>query len=202
MKINKKELDCNDENLIGINTSYIGKYLTTDLVDINTAAAKRIKILSNTQPSSAFSNQLGWQSHRKFMEEECMKGILPFIGECILDYINKTMVMSKFNSLNIISLWANVCPKYSYHRKHTHPDAIVSGAYYIQIPEPAARIIFTNPQHLFKNTLWSRKLGLPYYSIAPKEGMCLIFDSTTEHEVESNMAEDARISVSFNCQIN
>lgn len=110
----------------------------------------------------------------------------------------------------IDNMWANVNPKYGYNRNHTHPNTLWSGVYYVQVPENAGRIYFSdpraqsqvltahfNPETERKSEVWSEV----YFDPIP--GRLILFPSWLLHEVQPNMSnlagqEGDRISLSFN----
>ena len=138
MRANKKK---KNETLTGISATYIGEYQNKDHKRIKPEMVKRIIEMSQTQPTIKRSNELGWQSSTDFYKEECIKDLAPFIDECLLDYIKKNDIHSVVKNYKITDVWANVCPKYSFHRRHTHPNSDISGAYYISLPSSAPELL-------------------------------------------------------------
>ncbi|NJR20385.1 MAG: hypothetical protein HC777_02195 [Hyphomonadaceae bacterium] len=47
--------------------------------------------------------------------------------------------------LKLDSLWVNVLPPGGHHSGHIHPHSVVSGTYYVSLPENAAQIKFEDP---------------------------------------------------------
>ena len=104
--------------------------------------------------------------------------------------------------LKLDSMWINVLERLGTHSGHIHPHSVVSGTFYVTIPEGAAALRFEDP-----------RLGLmmaaplrphagperqPFAVIAPEAGTVLLWESWLRHEVPINLSEDVRISVSFN----
>ena len=123
MRANKKK---KNGTLTGISTTYVGQYNNKDHNKIKSKIVKRIIEMSQTEPNNKRSNELGWQSSTDFYKEECIKDLAPFIDECLLDYIKKNDIHSVVKNYKITDVWANVCPKYSFHRRHTHPNSDIS----------------------------------------------------------------------------
>lgn len=186
------------KELTGINTTYIGQYMYDKHKDVNPKIVKRTLELSKKYPSNQRSNELGWQSKTDFYKEPCVEELGKFVNDCLMKYIKQTIDTSIIKDWYITDLWANICPKYSYHKRHTHPNSDLSGAYYIQVPESAPELIFTNPHRYMRSLI----IGSADTAVSPKEGLCVIFDSGLEHEVNINLSEEPRIALSFNCQIN
>lgn len=107
------------------------------------------------------------------------------------------------------SMWVNINPKYAYNRHHTHPHALWSGVYYVQVPENAGLLYFTDPRP-------QAQVLTPYYDpqrrradtwpevyYQPQEGRLIVFPAWLVHAVQPNLSEQPgregdRISVSFN----
>lgn len=187
-----------DPHLVGINTTYVGIYQSEGLEKERDIIIKKILKLSKKEKTVQKSNQLGWQSSRDFSKHKCVKAIMPFIKKCLTDYIRATMDMSKLESMDFSHMWANICPKHSYHMVHDHPGSDLSGTYYLQMPDPAPEIFFKNPHKYMR----IHNIGPPQFAVAPRPGDCVIFDSGVQHGVDQNTSDVDRISISFNCQIN
>jgi uncharacterized protein (TIGR02466 family) len=105
--------------------------------------------------------------------------------------------------LKLDSLWVNVMEKGAIHGPHIHPHAVVSGTYYVSVPDKAGNIRFEDPRLAMlmaappkKKT--ARLQNQSFVSIAPRPGMLLLWESWLRHGVEPNAARKPRISISFN----
>lgn len=186
------------KELTGINTTYLGQYKYKDAKKVNPKILARILELSKEYPSVKRSNELGWQSKKDFYKEPCVDQLGLFVQTCLNRYITKNMDTSIIRDFRITDLWANICPKYSYHKRHTHPNSDLSGAYYVKVPKNAPELIFTNPHRYMRNFI----VGSADTAVSPIEGLLVIFDSGIEHEVNMNLSDEPRVGLSFNCQIN
>ena len=92
------------------------------------------------------------------------------------------------------------------HQLHAHPNCILSGVFYLKIPETAPPIIFNDPRDHYKYIQYPVKFGnprekyklLPEYVINPTEGMIMFWPSWLEHQVPSSKCSEERIAVAFN----
>jgi len=92
------------------------------------------------------------------------------------------------------------------HALHSHPQSILSGVFYLKIPESAPPIIFNDPRDHYKYIQYPVKFGnpremyklLPEYVINPTEGMILMWPSWLEHQVPASKCSEERIAVAFN----
>jgi uncharacterized protein (TIGR02466 family) len=105
--------------------------------------------------------------------------------------------------LRLDSYWVNVLEPGGIHSGHIHPLSVISGTYYVTIPDGASAIRFEDPRLPLMmaapaprgdaNEAQKRSI-----SIAPRPGDMLMWESWLRHEVPLNMAEAPRLSISFN----
>jgi uncharacterized protein (TIGR02466 family) len=105
--------------------------------------------------------------------------------------------------LKLDSLWINILPEGGVHTSHIHPHSVISGTTYVAVPEGASAIKFEDPRLAMMMAAPGRiKTARPelraFTYVTPKPGEVLLWESWLRHEVPMNMAEDDRISVSFN----
>jgi uncharacterized protein (TIGR02466 family) len=105
--------------------------------------------------------------------------------------------------LRLDSLWINVMARDAIHAAHIHPHAVISGTYYVAVPEGAGAIRFEDPRlGLMMAAPPKKKNARPenrlFVSVAAKPGLVLLWESWLRHGVEPNRAKGQRISVSFN----
>ena len=101
------------------------------------------------------------------------------------------------------SLWVNVLPEGGSHTSHIHTNSVISGTYYVCVPQGAGPIVYEDPRHAMMMAAPPRLASAPremkpYVSELPKPGSLLLWESWLRHEVPLNKAEGLRISVSFN----
>ena len=105
--------------------------------------------------------------------------------------------------LKLDSLWINILPEGGIHTSHIHPHSVISGTTYVAMPDGASAIRFEDPRHAMMMAAPVRKTDArqemqSFIYVAPDVGDVLLWESWLRHEVPMNMAEDDRISVSFN----
>ena len=101
------------------------------------------------------------------------------------------------------TIWVNVMPEGGSHTSHIHRNSVISGTYYVTVPEGAGPIVFEDPRLGLLMAAPPRKLTAPrelhdHVSEFPKPGSLLLWESWLRHEVPLNRAAGNRISVSFN----
>ena len=105
--------------------------------------------------------------------------------------------------IKLDSLWINILPTGGVHTSHLHPHSVISGTTYVAMPEGASAIKFEDPRMAMMMAAPPRKTKARqelrnFIYVAPKVGEVLLWESWLRHEVPINMANEERISVSFN----
>ena len=105
--------------------------------------------------------------------------------------------------LKLEDLWINILPEGGMHASHIHPHSVISGTTYVSMPEGASALKLEDPRSARMMAAPVRRKGArrelqPFIYMKPEVGDVLLWESWLRHEVPMNMAEDERISVSFN----
>jgi len=105
--------------------------------------------------------------------------------------------------LKLDSLWINILPEGGIHTAHIHPHSVISGTTYVAMPEGTSAIKYEDPRLAMMMAAPGRVKGAarelqPFVYVQPSVGDVLLWESWLRHEVPMNLAEDERVSVSFN----
>jgi uncharacterized protein (TIGR02466 family) len=105
--------------------------------------------------------------------------------------------------LKLEDIWINILPEGGIHTSHIHPHSVISGTTYVALPDGSASIKYEDPRLSMMMAAPSRMKDAPeelraFFYAKPAVGDVLLWESWLRHEVPMNMAEDDRISVSFN----
>lgn len=105
--------------------------------------------------------------------------------------------------LKLEDLWINILPEGGTHASHIHPHSVISGTTYVAMPEGASAIKYEDPRSGLMMAAPprlkdARRELQTFVYVAPEVGEVLLWESWLRHEVPLNMAEEERISVSFN----
>ena len=105
--------------------------------------------------------------------------------------------------LKLEDIWINILPEGGIHTGHIHPHSVISGTTYVALPDGTSPIKFEDPRLQMMMAAPGRAKDAPealkqFVYVTPKVGDVLLWESWLRHEVPMNMAEDERISVSFN----
>ena len=109
----------------------------------------------------------------------------------------------KGKKLKCNALWINILPEGGTHASHIHPHSVISGTTYVSMPERTSALKLEDPRLPMMMTAPLVKKDAPqelqrFVYVKPEVGEVLLWESWLRHEVPMNMAEDERISVSFN----
>ena len=109
----------------------------------------------------------------------------------------------KGKKLKCNALWINILPEGGTHASHIHPHSVISGTTYVSMPEGTSALKLEDPRLPMMMTAPLVRKEAPqelqrFVYVKPEVGEVLLWESWLRHEVPMNMAEDERISVSFN----
>jgi uncharacterized protein (TIGR02466 family) len=146
--------------------------------------------------SYASLNDLPWRFPIfKALVKALDKHVAGFVKALEFDLMGKPVTLD--------SLWINILPEGGVHTSHIHPHSIISGTTYVSMPKGASAIKFEDPRHAMMMAAPPRKAkasaqNRSFIYVAPEAGDVLLWESWLRHEVPLNLAEDDRISISFN----
>jgi uncharacterized protein (TIGR02466 family) len=101
------------------------------------------------------------------------------------------------------SLWVNLLKPGGHHSAHIHPHSILSGTFYVEAPAGSGDIRFEDPRLPMMMAAPVRRDDAPeelrlFVSIAPANGLLLMWESWLRHEVLPGQPKADRLSISFN----
>lgn len=139
------------------------------------------------------------------------KLFLPLQGkvyEHITDYTNNVCGFSQDMSLKITESWYRETKPGNNHGKHNHPNSLLSGIIYVNVPEECSEhsgVNFETMHHTFKNFSFEYDIETPNkYNcrrtfVPVKSGDIVLFPSWIDHYVSENKSSvSSRKIISFN----
>ena len=150
------------------------------------------------------SNRGGW--HSKTFELNDKNSIqLKFALE-LQKYILKTFTnlgwKTENQNIRIREMWAIINKKDDFNVVHTHPNSLLSAAYYVKAPNNCGRfqiedlnMVKRHASPLISN---QNELNMNVAGLEISEGDLLIFPGYLPHKVARNETDDDRIVISFN----
>jgi uncharacterized protein (TIGR02466 family) len=90
-----------------------------------------------------------------------------------------------------------------HHSGHIHPNSIISGTFYVEVPPGSGAIRFEDPRLPSMMAAPSRRKDAPlelqpFVTVEPRRGLLLLWESWLRHEVLPGKARGERLSISFN----
>lgn len=118
----------------------------------------------------------------------------------IKDYFEKVISPASNITPFITQSWLNFTETNQYHHKHSHPNSLVSGVFYINCNKEHDKIKFFNDKYqtikpeiknwnLYNSESW-------WFSV--NTGDIILFPSSLTHMVENKQGDNTRISLAFN----
>jgi uncharacterized protein (TIGR02466 family) len=101
------------------------------------------------------------------------------------------------------SLWVNLLKSGGHHSGHIHPHSLISGTFYVEVPDGSGAIRFEDPRLPLMMAAPTRRKNAaaelqPFATIQPRRGLLLMWESWLRHEVLSGTGRGERLSISFN----
>lgn len=137
---------------------------------------------------------------KEVLDRELFADIKNFALYSLQQYLEKIINVQNNSSLRITQSWFNYTKKGQWHHKHTHPNSMLSGVFYINADPNKDKIFFYKDgyqQIKFPVSEWnpfnSESWWLPVCS-----NELIIFPSQFSHSVAPVETEETRVSLSFN----
>lgn len=101
------------------------------------------------------------------------------------------------------SLWANLLRGPGHHSAHIHPNSIISGTLYVEVPKGSGAIRFEDPRLPMMMAAPTRRTDAAeelqsFVTVQPRPGLLLLWESWLRHEVLPGTGRGDRLSISFN----
>lgn len=169
---------------------------------INAHILKVLETLEAETDPITRSNVGGWHSHDQIHHREDLAEIRKVIGTACVGCA--TFMEFDFDNFDLVikEMWLNKNSKGDFNKAHIHPNAILSGAYYVKTPEGSGNIELYDPVPARLMNVYPVKkrkpINLQAVEYKAEAGQLLIFPSWLQHSVQPNRSDDVRVSISFN----
>ena len=155
--------------------------------------------LKSARPSLSKSNFGGWHSDCNLFDHDIFKelssDILSIAKQSLSSFLNTrySEVSGGSPNLRFTEMWANVNTKTNFNAHHIH-EGILSGVFYLKVPENSGRLILSNPAVRSD----AHYIRCKDYAVDPERLALIFFPSWLMHYVEPSNNDEERISISFN----
>lgn len=161
---------------------------------------KEMKIILDQEQRENTGNKTSKNNY--ILELGELANLKNFFQQSINEYFNTVYVPKEKIQLRITQSWTNYTEPKQFHHRHSHPNSIISGVFYVQTDPTSDKIFF------YKNIGWEQiKIDTENFNMYNSKswwieaitGRLLIFPSSLEHMVEVLPENSStRISLSFN----
>ena len=107
--------------------------------------------------------------------------------------------------IQIKSMWAIINKKDDFNVIHSHPNCLLSAAYYVKTPKNCGKFQVENPNNIKKHVspeiVNKNDHNMLLAGIEINEGDLFIFPGYLPHKVAKNQSDEDRIVISFNVDI-
>ena len=153
------------------------------------------------------SNRGGW--HSKGFELKDKNSIQFRFAIELQNYILKTFHSlgwkTENQNIRVKEMWAIINKKDDFNVVHTHPNSLLSAAYYVKAPNNCGKFQVESlniaKRHLSPEISIKNELNAQVAGLEISEGDLLIFPGYLPHKVAKNESEEDRIVISFNVDI-
>lgn len=133
---------------------------------------------------------------------EKIKPFLDYVKEKSIEYLESNDYDHKKINFKNIQVFVSEMFENDSHDQHTHPNCILSGLMYLQVPENSSKILFLDPRP-YKSIIELPKKKESYLNshsiwFDPKPGLFLMWESWLPHAVPKNCSKQGRITMVYN----
>lgn len=148
------------------------------------------------------SNRGGWHSKELILPiptelENLFNDINVFVNDVAARHTGA-------NNLVLGNWWININGKYDYNMPHDHQNSVLSGVYYVSVPQPNMGNLILHRDDTAEYFLTSKVERHPTAAnmlsveCPVEESKFYLFPAWTKHSVERNEGDEERISIAFN----
>ncbi len=179
-------------------------------IDADELAASCYSIAEDDEAGQAWCEEKGYPGYTSYASLTDLPWRFPIFAEIVSQLDAHVATFAKAlafdlgdKPLTLEDIWINILPEGGIHTAHIHPHSVISGTTYVAMPPGTSAIKFEDPRLQMMMAAPPRKPDAPedlkqFVYAQPEVGDVLMWESWLRHEVPMNMAEDDRISVSFN----
>jgi len=145
------------------------------------------------------SNRQGWNSDARVMQ---MALFAPLEQAARAAFAHAFEEMKLTAPLRFqLEGWINLLDQGGYNLAHFHPNRLLSGCFYLQVPQGSAPIGFCDPRPAIMMASMpgtGANCGTGVLTTEPFAGQLLVFPYWLEHQVDSHAPAAPRISIGIN----
>ena len=173
-------------------------------------AASCLAIAEDDEAGQTWCEENGYPGYTSYASLDDLAWRDPVFGELVtaldahvVSFVEDLQLDLNGVDLKLDSLWINILPPGGIHTSHLHPHSVISGTTYVSMPGGASAIKYEDPRSAMmmaapERLADAREELRKFIYVKPEVSDILLWESWLRHEVPLNMADEDRISVSFN----
>ena len=162
------------------------------------------KSLKKKNKGTIKSNNGGWHSNHLQGSHLPLNDLFLEIEKHSNLFLKKIQIE---NNIKIKDIWVNINNYKDSNNIHFHPNNIISGVYYVEVPKNSGDIYFNHPAQDLMDCMWGETNIKNFnttncfnYTLKSKANKLFLFPSWLKHGVRPNLSKKDRISISFNLE--
>lgn len=182
--------------------------LAHDQLDVdNNKIEKFCYDLTTSDPGRRVSNEGGYQSNIFDMsstpELKELHSQIQLRVDTFHDYMGFKSSLKKV----VDQCWVNINPPGTYNSMHTHNGGVMTGIYYVKVPENSGELQMITPNPAFDFIMKdsyiesSNQFNASNIIVKPQEGKLYLFPCWVAHQVKMNVSDQNRISIAFDIEL-
>ena len=184
---------------------------------LNDALARLVRRLRDgAADASAGSSTIGgFQTDNEFLklDDPAVRSLRGLLNSAVQAFLRPYLAQNVTRPPQSVEAelwgWAVLMRRSDYNMPHVHPDAHVSGVYYVEVPEiaptaadevaPGGSLVFFDPRGGAE--MFRIKHHRTHHSLIPTAGSLIVFPSYHRHAVFPYRNDAERISIAFNARL-
>ncbi len=144
------------------------------------------------------SNRMGWNTDPVVFSRDEFKPLLDLSNQAFMHVFKEMQPPLQFRFA--LQAWVNLLDQGSFNAMHVHCNVLLSGTYYLKVPEGSSPIRFRDPRPgvvlspFVDGGINTCKDQL----IRPQEGQLVVFPNWLDHAVDVHEGTEPRISIAMN----
>ncbi|MBT4043302.1 MAG: hypothetical protein HOK21_15605 [Rhodospirillaceae bacterium] len=154
-------------------------------------------------PRPALPPGATWQSEQTLHQYKEFADLVGLVRGATKGVLDAQAIIYK--DFVITGCWANMNPPGAPHPSHNHPNNLLSGVYYVAVPDGVDMISFHDPRpqrHIIEpRTSQQNEFNQFVHNVQVREGTLAIFPAWLPHSVIPNNTDALRVSIAFNIML-
>jgi len=175
----------------------------TDVDAMNRELLGLIEARQVREPGIIKSNVGGWHSTTDLLQwgGAAVAELRTGIGRAVKCFVahERGIAFDSFSLELGLDVWANWMPAGAWHKPHAHPNANISGVYYLVTGDDGGELVLLDPRGpaMYETPGTNR---VDRVTIQPSVGLLVLFPASVLHYV-TPLVEGTRVSISFNITV-